>query len=80
MRFHVLNWSVMRFSTPPAAAPGNPDREAVAACDVTAPLSELAGREWHIGHPTAESQQAGLDHLMRIAMDQAAAGLRPAAE
>lgn len=38
------------------------------------------------GHPTAESQQAGLDHLMRIAAEQAAARLpgpaadRPGAE
>ena len=80
MRFHVMNFRVTRFSAPPAAAPGDPDRGAVAASDVTAPLSDLVGRDWHIGHPTAESQQAGLDHLMRIAMDQAAAGLRPAAE
>lgn len=27
------------------------------------------------GHPTAESQQAGLDHLMRVAVEQAAARL-----
>ena len=80
MRFNLTNFRVMRFSAPPAAAPGDPGKGAVTASDVTAPLPELAGREWHIGHPTAESQQAGLDHLMRIAMDQAAAGLRPAAE
>jgi hypothetical protein len=76
MRFHVVNFRVMRFRAPPAPAPApaDADSSAVAASDVTAPLPELVGREWDIGHPTAESQRAGLDHLLRIAMEQAAAG------
>jgi hypothetical protein len=65
----------MRFRAPPVAAPGNLDREALAASDDTAPLSELVGYAWDIGHPTAQSQQAGLNHLMRVAVEQAAARL-----
>jgi hypothetical protein len=74
MRFHAGNFRVMRFRAPPADADADADSSAVAASDVTAPLPELAGRERDIGHPTAESQRAGLDHLLRIAMEQAAAG------
>jgi hypothetical protein len=72
MRFHVTSFRVMRFRAPPVAAPGGPGMEAVAASDVTTPLPAFAGPVWNIGHPTAESQHAGLDHLMRIAMEQAA--------
>jgi hypothetical protein len=40
------------------------------------PVTALAAADF--GHPTAESQRAGLDHLARIAMEQVA-GARPAA-
>jgi hypothetical protein len=80
MRLHVMRLRVMRFRAPPVAAPSAPAREAVAADVVTAPLPGLGSREWDIGHPTAESQRAGIDHLVRIAMEQAAAGLCPAPE
>jgi hypothetical protein len=43
-----------------------------AAASAPADPAGLLRRDWHIGHPTAQSQQAGLDHLMRIAMEQAA--------
>lgn len=73
----------MRFRAPPVAAPSAPAVAAVvavAADDVTAPLAGLGSPEWDIGHPTAESQRAGIDHLERIAMEQAAAGSCPVAE
>ena len=42
-------------------------------------LPPLASGEWGIGHPTVESQRAGLEHLTRITLEQAAARRRPPA-
>jgi hypothetical protein len=75
MRLHVMGFRVTRFRAPSVTAPGNLEREAAAASDDTAPLAELVGYAREIGHPTAESQQAGLDHLRRVAVEQAAARL-----
>ena len=80
MRLHVMRLRVMRFRAPRVTAPSALAREAVAADEVTVPLAGLGSRECDIGHPTAESQRAGIDRLVRIAMEQAAAGSCPAAE
>jgi hypothetical protein len=66
MRFQVMRLRVMRFRAPPATAPRAP-----------AVPPQFAARDRDTDHPTAESQQAGLDHLLRIALEQAAAGLHP---
>lgn len=60
-----MGFRVMRFRAPPVGAPissppGPPD-------DLPATAN--------IGCPTAEAQHAGLDHLMRVAVEQAAARL-----
>ena len=63
--------SVRRPSPHQAARPGRD----VAAGDVSAAVPGLVSGDLEIGHPTAESQQAGLDHLARIGAEQAAAWL-----
>jgi hypothetical protein len=75
MRFHVRNFRVRRFRAPSVAAPGGPAGRDVAAGDVSAAAPGLVSGDLEIGHPTAESQQAGLDHLARIGAEQAAAWL-----
>ena len=61
MRFDAIGRLVMRFRGPPVVAP--------VTASITAPvISAVSG-------PTAESQQAGLDHLTRVAVEQAAARL-----
>jgi hypothetical protein len=75
MRFRVMHFRIMRFRSARAATRGG----AVAGGDVpaipSAPplLPPLASGEWGIGHPTAESQRAGLEYLIQIAIEQAAA-------
>jgi hypothetical protein len=74
MRFGVIRFRVMRFRAPPAVPPGGvPAGGGVPAVPaVPALLPPLDIGEWGIGHPSVESQRAGLDHLMRIAREQAA--------
>jgi hypothetical protein len=72
MRFHAMRFRVMRFRASPAA----PSSGVVTGSDVPAvPAlpSPRASGEWGTGHPVAESQRAGIDHLIQIAMEQAAA-------
>jgi hypothetical protein len=59
----------MRFRARRTAAPDAPDAP---GAPVVPP--GLPGRDRDIGDPAAESQQAGLDHLRRIALEQAAGG------
>lgn len=69
MRFSVTGFRVFRQSR--AAPPSG----AAAAGGVPAglpPPPPLASGEEGIGHPTAESQRAGLEHLIRVAREQAA--------
>jgi hypothetical protein len=66
MGFRVPGFRVAGFRAPPAAAPRAP-----------AVPPQFARRGRDSGYPAAESQQAGLDHLLRIALEQAAAGLHP---
>jgi hypothetical protein len=72
MRFSVTGFRVFRQSraAPPsgaAAAGGVP-----ADLPLPPPPPLLASGEGGIGHPTAESQRAGLEHLIRVAREQAA--------
>lgn len=64
-----MGFRVMRFRAPPVGAP--------ASLPVSSPpgLPDGLPVTANIGYPTAEAQQAGLDHLMRIAAEQAAARL-----
>ena len=76
-----MRFRVMRFRSPRAAPRGG----VVAGGDVPAGpaapllLPPLASGEWGIGHPTAESQRAGLECLIQLAMEQAAARRCPPA-
>jgi hypothetical protein len=79
MRFPVLSFRAMSFRAPPGV-PGAPPGDAAADSDAPTDPHGFVGRDWDIGHPTAASQQAGLDHLIRIAMEQAAAEGWPAPE
>jgi hypothetical protein len=76
MRFHV-----MRFRSPRAAPRGGMVvGDDVPALPAAAPLlPPLASGEWSIGHPTVESQWAGLECLIQIAMEQVAARRCPSA-
>ena len=65
MRFPILGFRVMRFRAPPVGAPVSSPSSLPADLLVTA----------NTGYPTAEAQQAGLDHLIRVAVEQAAARL-----
>jgi len=70
MRFSVTGLRVFRQSraAPPGGAP------AVGGVPADLPLlPPLASGERGIGHPTVESQRAGLEHLLRVAREQAAA-------
>jgi hypothetical protein len=64
-----MGFRVMRFRAPPVGAP--------ASVPVSSPSGLPAGLPVtaNIGYPTAEAQQAGIDHLMRVAAEQAAARL-----
>lgn len=79
MRLPLMRLRVFR---PPSAGPAG---GAASGGDVSAvapppPLPlPLASGEWSIGHPTVESQRAGLEHLMRITLEQAAARRCPPA-
>lgn len=68
-----MGFRVMRFRAPPVGAP--------ASLPVSSPSGPPDGLPVtaSIGYPTAEAQQAGLDHLMRVAVEQAAARLLGAA-
>jgi hypothetical protein len=82
MRLRFMRFRVMRFRAPSAAPPSGVMAGGVPA--VTAvpslppfpplpPLPPLTADEWSTGQPLVESQRAGLDCLIRIAMEQAAA-------
>jgi hypothetical protein len=58
-----MGFRVRRFRAPPVGAPASSPAGPPDGLPVTASL----------GYPTAEAQQAGLDHLTRIAVEQAAA-------
>jgi hypothetical protein len=75
MRFRVMRFRVMRFRAPSAApASGVMAGGDVPAVTAVPPLPPLgASGEWGIGHPSVESQRAGVDYLILIAMEQAAA-------
>jgi hypothetical protein len=85
MRFHlmrVMRLRVFRAPRPRAARGGAvPGGDVPAAAPPPLPLADGGGgggaAEWSIGHPTVESQQAGLEHLTRITLEQAAARRRP---
>jgi len=67
-----MRFRVMRFRASPAApSSGVMADDGVQAVPAFPP--SLASGERGIGHPPAESQRAGLDYLIRIAMEQAAA-------
>ena len=73
-----MRFRVMRFRAPSAALPGGVMAgggvPAVTAVPPLPPLPPLIGNvEWGIGHPLVESQRAGVDYLIRIAREQAAA-------
>ncbi len=78
MRFRVMGFQAFRASR--AAPPSN-----VTAGDGVPsvppplpPLPPVASGERGLGHPTVESQRAGLEHLMRVSLEQAAARRCPA--
>jgi hypothetical protein len=78
MRFRDMRFRVMRFRAPSAAPPGGvmagggvPAMTAVPPISPFPPL--VGGGQWGIGHPLVESQRAGVDYLIRIAREQAAA-------
>jgi hypothetical protein len=75
MRFRVMRFRVMRFRAPSAAPhSGVMAGGGVPAVTAVPPLPPLrASGEWGIGHPFVESQRAGVDYLIMIAMEQAAA-------
>ena len=64
-----MGFRVMRFRAPPAGAPVSSLAGSLPGLPDGLPVTG------DIGCPTAEAQQAGLDHLMRIAVEQAAARL-----
>ena len=64
---------------PPSGAASGGDASAVVPPLPPLLLPPLASGEWGIGHPTVESQRAGLEHLTRITLEQAAARRRPPA-
>ncbi len=87
MRFHVVRSRVMRLPVfrasragPPSGAASGGDASAVVPppppLPPPLPPPPLASGEWGIGHPTVESQRAGLEHLTRITLEQAAARRR----
>ena len=78
MRFRDMRSRVMRFRAPSAAPPGGVMAGGgVSAVTAVPPLPHLppliGSGEWGIGHPLVESQRAGVDYLIRIAREQAAA-------
>jgi hypothetical protein len=79
MRFRVMRFRARPAAVPIAPAGGVTAGSAVAGVTVPAVPDGPAADEWDIGRPTAESQRAGLDQLIRIAMEQAAARPCPAA-
>ena len=70
MRFSVTGFRVFRQSR--AVPPGGPAADGGVPADPPR-LPPLASSERGIGHPTVESQRAGLEHLIRVAREQAAA-------
>jgi len=60
-----MGFRVMRFRAPPVGVPASSPSGLPGGLPGAASL----------GYPTAEAQQAGLDHLIRIAVEQAAARL-----
>jgi hypothetical protein len=60
-----MGFRVMRFRAPPVNSPASLPVNSPDGLPVTA----------NIGYPTAAAQQAGLNHLTRIAVEQAAARL-----
>jgi hypothetical protein len=75
MRFRDMRFRFMRFGAPSAAPPsGVMAGDGVPGVTALPPLPPLiASGELGIGHPLAESQRAGIDYLIQIAMEQAAA-------
>ncbi len=64
-----MGFRVMRFRAPPVGAPASLPASAPSGLPDGLPVTA------NLGCPTAEAQQAGLEHLMRIAAEQAAARL-----
>lgn len=64
-----MGFRVMRFRAPPVGTPASMPASAPSGLPDDLPVTA------NLGCPTAEAQQAGLDHLMRIAAEQAAARL-----
>jgi|SRR5579863_4556848 len=77
MRFRFMRFRVMRFRAPSAAPPSGVMAGGVPAVTAVPPFPPLpplpADDEWSTGQPLVESQRAGVDCLIRIAMEQAAA-------
>ncbi len=75
MRFRAMRSRVMRFRAPSAVPPGGVMAGGgVPAVTAVPPIPPLVGSgERGIGHPLVESQRAGVDYLIRIAREQAAA-------
>ncbi len=74
MRFRVMRFRASSAAPPSAEAGGS---AVIPALAIPAGLADVDG---DIARPTAESQQAGIDHLVRIAMEQGAARCRRVAE
>jgi hypothetical protein len=78
MRFRVMRFRFTRFGATSAAplsgVTAGGGAPAVTADPPLPPLPPLmASGECGIGHPLAESQRAGIDYLIRISVEQAAA-------